>query len=921
MTQRPSRSRAVLGAALAAVLGLTTAVGRGQEIPDIPYDEFYLDNGLRVVVHEDRKAPIVAVTIWYHVGSKNERPGKTGFAHLFEHLMFNGTENYNDEYFAPFQEVGATSMNGTTDFDRTNYFETVPSSAVDLALWMESDRMGHLLGAIDQAKLDEQRGVVQNEKRQGENQPYGKVFAEILENVFPPGHPYSWEVVGSMEDLNAATLDDVREWFETYYGPNNATLVLAGDIDVETAREKVERYFGDIPPGPPITKRDTWTQSELDDKRIIMQDRVPQARLYKTWRGPEWKSDDSTLLQLADYVLTAGKTSRLYNRLVYEDQIASDVGAFALDNEIGGAYVVLASALPGVELATVEQAIDEELARFLEDGPTRAELERVKTQIRASFVRGIEQVGGFGGKSNILATNAVYGGSPDFYKHSLSVLNSATPAEVTAAARRWISGPAVALEVRPYDGSLTADAVGVDRSAGPPMPSSFPDAPFPALSRATLSNGMKLIVAERHAVPIVNFSLQLDAGYAADQFGKQGGASLAMSMLDEGTRNRDALEISDQLAGLGANISTGSNLDMSVVSLSALKENLDASLDIYADVILNPSFPDNELDRLRRLQLSDIQQEKADPQSMALRALPRLLYGEEHAYGMGMTGSGTEESVASMTQADLIAFHDSWFKPNNATMIVTGDITLAEVQTRLEALFARWQPGETPEKTLPFVEPERRARVFLIDRPGAEQSYIMAGELIEPMRVDDELDIEAMNDILGGNFTSRINMNLREDKSWSYGARTTVVDTMAQRLFLVLAPVQSDQTAPSMVEIARELDDYLSTRPATEEEVDTSKKRSTLTLPGRWETARSVAGDIAQLVRFGLPDDYWDRYASLVAGIDAVSVNAAARETLRPDQLTWVVVGDVARIQSDIERLGFGNVAIIDTEGRIMNKP
>ena len=907
---------------LTAVVSLALgAAATAQEIPDIPFDEFYLDNGLRVIVHEDRKAPIVAVTIWYHVGSKNEVPGKTGFAHLFEHLMFNGTENYNDEYFGPFEEVGATSMNGTTDFDRTNYFQTVPSSAIDLALWMESDRMGHLLGAVDQAKLDEQRGVVQNEKRQGENQPYGRVFATLLENMFPEGHPYSWPVIGSMEDLDAATLEDVHTWFETYYGPNNATLVLAGDIDVETAREKAQQYFGDIPAGPPLAKRDNWTVGALDARRVEMQDRVPQARIYKAWRGPAWADDDSTLLQLADYVLTSGKTSRLYNRLVYEDQIASDVGAFALDQEISGSYIVLASALPGQDLATVEQAIDEELERFRQDGPTQAELDRVRTELLASFIRGIEQVGGFGGKSNILATNAVYGGRPDYYRHSLEVLNAATPEDVRAAFNRWVTGPAVALEVHPFDGSLSAAAEGADRSNGPPVPDSFPSASFPEMSRATLSNGLKLIVAERHAVPIVQLSLQLDAGFAADQFGKQGGASLAMAMLDEGTRSRNALEISDELAGLGATLGTGSNLDTSSVRMSTLRETLDEALEIYADVILNPSFPDNELERLRQLQLTDIQQEKVTPQSMALRVFPRFLFGDEHAYGSGMTGTGTEQSVAEMTRRDLMNFHSTWFKPNNATLIVTGDITLAEIQPRLEELFEDWDAGDTPDKSLPLVAPPSGPRVLLMDRPGSEQSYIIAGQLLDPMDPATEFSIEAMNDILGGSFTSRINMNLREDKAWSYGARSAIVNTQAQRLFLVLAPVQSDQTGPSMAEILAEVNGYVGAEPASLQEVETTKKRNTLTLPGRWETAGAVARDIAEIVRFGLPDDYWDRYVDGVAGVDTDGVIAAARETLTPDDLTWIVVGDVAQIRPQIESLGIGELTVVDADGAIINGP
>jgi zinc protease len=904
----------------AAALAIALATAAVAQDPEIPFDEFYLDNGLRVVVHEDHKAPIVAITIWYHVGSKNEVPGKTGFAHLFEHLMFNGSENHDDDYFRPLQEVGVTNINGTTDFDRTNYFETVPTSAVDLALWLESDRMGHLLGAIDQDKLDEQRGVVQNEKRQGDNEPYGKVFQTILTNLFPPGHPYSWETIGSMEDLNAASLEVVKTWFETYYGPNNATLVLAGDIDLGAAREKVERYFGDIPPGPPLTHKQRLIPANVPSGRIVMEDRVPEARIYKVWLAPEWINDESTYLQLADYVLTSGKTSRLYQRLVYEDQVATDASAFAMINEIAGAYVVYATAGEGQDLKTVERTLDEELERFLADGPTRAELERVKTELRSGFIRGVEQVGGFRGKSNILAENAVYGGRPDFYKHSLELLNTATQQQVLETARKWIRGEPLVIEVHPYATGLAPGSTSADRSKLP-LPQTFPDAPFPALQQATLANGMRLIVAERHAVPVVQLSLQLDAGYAADQFASPGVATMTMEMLDEGTASMDALEISDSLATLGAELTSGANLDFSVVGLSALKENLDESLAIYSDVILNPAFPPAELERLKRLQLASIQQEKSSPTDMALRVLPRLLYGEGHAYSLPMTGSGTEEAVSALDRADLVAYHDAWFKPNNATMIVVGDTTLAEIQPKLEALFARWRRGDVPAKTLPDVALPQQARVYLLDRPGSEQSVIIAGHLIGKRTRADDIAIDAMNDILGGAFTSRVNMNLREDKGWSYGADTAVIQTQAQRPFLAIAPVQADQTAAAMREIKREIEEFIGARRATSEEVATSKRRSTLTLPGRWETARAVARDIAELVRFDLPDDYWTGYAELVNGLEADDVHAAAMRLLHPDLMTWVVVGDRSVIEQDVRALGFGAVAVVDADGESLDNP
>ena len=884
---------------------------------DIPYEEFYLDNGLRVVVHEDRKAPIVAVTLWYHVGSRNENPGKTGFAHLFEHLMFNGSENHDREYFEPLQEVGASFINGTTNNDRTNYIQTVPSSALDLALWLESDRMGHLLGVITQEKLDEQRGVVQNEKRQGENQPYGKAFTYIIENVFPEGHPYSWSVIGSMEDLDAASLEDVHEWFRTYYGPNNATLVLAGDVDVDTARASVERHFGAIPPGPPLARMDAWVPILEQDRRMVAQDRVRQSRIYKTWPVPEWGNPDQDRLQLADGVLTEGQTSRLHQRLVYEDQLATDAGGFMLQGEIAGAYVLWATAQPGQDLSAVEAALDEEVQRFLDSGPSESELSRVKTQMRSSFVRGLERVGGFSGKSGILAESAVYGGRPDAYKSTVAVLERATPEDVRDVARSWLSSGSFTLEIHPYDEQLAAAGDDADRS-GLPMPESFPSADFPAFHRTQLANGMQLIVAERSAVPVVNFNLQLNAGYAADQFGAPGVAGLAMTLLDQGTTTRSALQISEQLAQLGARLSAGSNLDFSSVSLSTLKENLAESLDIYSDVILNPMFADEELERQRRLRLSRIQREKTEPVNMALRIFPALIYGGGHAYSLPMTGTGTEESVSAITRDDLLTFHETWFKPNNATMIVVGDTTLDEVAPMLEALFVDWSPGDTPQKNIPRVELPDESRIILVDRPGSEQSIIFGGQLVFDRSDEREMAFQAINETFGGSFTSRINMNLREDKAWSYGVRSMLVDTMSQRPFIIYAPVQTDRTADSLAELDREMRELLDARPVDQTEIATFQRRNTLTLPGRWETAGAVAGDIAELVRFGLPDDYWDQYAGLVNGVTPGDANAAARDELRPDRLVWVVVGDLEAIEESVRALELGRMDFMDADGNLL---
>ena len=887
----------------------------GYDDLDIPFEEFRLDNGLRVIVHEDHKAPIIATNLWYHVGSKNENPGKTGFAHLFEHLMFNGTENYDDEYFGPFEQVGATNMNGTTNSDRTNYYQTVPTTALDLALWMESDRMGHLLGAIDQDKLDEQRGVVQNEKRQGDNRPYGKAFDYITENLFPVGHPYSWTTIGSMEDLNAASLEDVREWFATYYGPNNATLVLAGDIDVATAREKAELYFGHIPAGPPLARLETWIPTLSQERRMVVEDRVPQARIYKTWPSPEWGQDEAEWLSLAGSILGDGRNSRLYQRLVYEEQVATDVRVFASADEIAGGFVIWATAQPGQDLAEVERLLDEEVQRFLEDGPSPDELARIVTETRAGFIRASERVSG---KASILIEGAVFGGRPDAYKDSLAIMNSALPDDLRDAARRWLSQPAFTLEIHPFAANLAATALDADRS-GPPSPASFPQAEFPDLQIGELSNGIRLIVATRDAVPVVHLSLQLNIGYAADQFSQPGTAGLTIDMLEEGTVSRDALQISEELAQLGANLRTGSNLDYSFLSLSALTENLQPSLEIYGDVILNPAFPESGLERLKRLTIAAIQREKTTPSSMALRIFPQLIYGEGHAYSLPMTGSGTEASVAALQRADLVDFHATWFRPNNATMIVVGDTNLAEIKPRLDQLFEGWAPGEIPEKTIPAVTLPEQTRVFLVDRPGSEQSVIITGHVIAPRSDVRELAIQAMNFSFGGSFTSRINLNLREDKAWSYGVRSIIIDTMKQRPFIIYAPVQTDRTAESMLELDRELREVRTSRPVSAEEVDTSKRQNTLGLPGRWETARAVMSDIAEIVRFGLPEDYWQHYPQLVEAVNVAEVNDVARSLLAPDGLTWVVVGDLERIEADIRALTLGPVELMDADGNLLS--
>jgi len=924
-------SSVMVGLAVLAFLGINTTTAAAQSqppsahkapaaaagvdipIPDIRYTKFVLKNGLTVLVHEDHKAPIVAVNTWYHVGSKNEKPGKTGFAHLFEHLMFSGSDDFNHTYINAMEKVGATNLNGTTNNDRTNYFENVPTSMLDYVLFAESDRMGHLLGVLDQKKLDLQRGVVQNEKRQGENQPYGVTEQLIVENTYPVGHPYSWTVIGSMKDLDAASLSDVQEWFKTYYGPNNVTVVIAGDITPEVAREKVEKYYGEIPAGPPIAKQEVWIAKRTGTHRGWVQDRVPQARLYRIWNVPEYGSPEEALLDLAAEILGQGKTSRLYKRLVYKDQIATSASSSNDTNEIGGQFDFTLTANPGGDLSKMEKAADEELQNFLKNGPTPEELQLAKTQILGRYARIVERIGGFGGKSDVLARCQTYTGNPDCYRDYLKWVKAATPATVKKAADEWLSDGDYVLEVHPYPTDLkTADKL--DRSKEP-APGGAMSLNLPSLQKATLSNGLKVMLAERHTAPVVNFTLMVDSGYSADPAAATGTASFEQRMLEEGTPTRDSLKIGEELESLSANFNAGANLDYSLVSLNTLKSTMDKSLDIYADLILHPAFPQKEFVRLQKERLAGIKREKVTPQTMALRVVPTLLYGAGHPYAMPFTGSGTEASVGKMTREDLARFHETWFKPNNATLLVVGDTSLAEIKPKLEKLLASWKPGDVPKRTVPQVAQPEKDVVYLIDRPGSGQSVIFGAQLAPPQNDPDAIALQLVNGIFGGKFSSRINMNLREDKHWSYGVRTILPAALGQRPYISISAVQTDKTKESMVELVKEYKGVVSSKPITEEELKDEQSNTTLGLPGSFETVQQLGGAYGTILQYGLPEDYYNTFTQKAMALTPDSANEIAKKYILPGHLIWVVVGDMGKVEAGVRELNLGEVHKIDADG------
>jgi zinc protease len=886
-------------------------------IPDIPYTKFVLPNGLTVLVHEDHKAPIVAVNTWYHVGSKNEKAGKTGFAHLFEHLMFSGSQNFNYTYINAMERIGATNLNGTTNNDRTNYFENVPTSMLDYVLFAESDRMGHLLDVLDQKKLDLQRGVVQNEKRQGENQPYGVTRQLLTENTYPPGHPYSWTVIGSMKDLDAASMGDVQEWFKTYYGPNNVTVVIAGDITPAVARDKVAKYYGEIAPGPPIARAQAWVAKRSGSHRGWVQDRVPQARLYRVWNVPQYGSPEEAQLDLAAQVLGRDKTSRLYKRLVYRDQSATSATASDDQNEIGGLFDYTLTAKPGEDLRKGEKAADEELQTFLRSGPTEAELQLAKTQIFGEYARLVERIGGFGGKSDVLARCQTYTGNPDCYKEYLRRVRAATPATVKKAANDWLGDGDYILEVHPYPTTFETSAK-LDRSKEPALGDPMP-LKLPPMQKATLSNGLKIVLAERHTAPVVNFSLLVDSGYSADPASGPGTASLAQRMLEEGTPTRDSLKIGEELGSLSANLSASANLDWATVTLNTLEVNIDKALDIYGDVILHPAFPQKEFERLQKDRIATIQREKVTPQVMALRVVPGLIYGKGHPYAVPFTGTGTEASVGKMTRDDLVKFHETWFRPNNATLLVVGDTTLGKITPKLEMLFASWKRGEVPKKTVPQAPQPEKDVVYLVDRPGSGQSVIFGAQLAPPRNDPDAIPLELVNNVFGGSFSSRINMNLREDKHWSYGVRSLLPPARGQRPYLTLSPVQTDKTKESLSELVKEYKNIAGGKPISAVELKDEQNNATLGLPGTFETVQQLSGAYSTILQYDLPEDYFDTYTQKAMAVTPDGANTLAKKYILPNHLVWVVVGDLSKIEAGVRELNLGEVRKIDADGAPMN--
>ena len=827
---------------------------RATDVPQIAFEKYVLPNGLQVILHVDRKLPMVHVNSWYHVGSKNERIGRTGFAHLFEHMMFEGSKDANGKYLAFIEKAGANlfegGVNGTTNQDRTNYFESVPSGSLEYVLWLESDRLATLTDVLTKEKLDNESDIVKNERRQGlENQPYGRWFMLITENLYPYGHPYAHTVIGSHEDLTAASVDDVKDFFHTYYTPNNLSLAITGDFDVAEAKRLVEKYFGPIPPGAPLDRPKRWIPP-LDEQKVIeVKDHVPQERTYFAWVSPGFFDPGDAELDLASLILTDGLSSRLNKSLVYDKQLCSDVNSFQNSQEIAGGFVVWATARPGTSLSEVEQTVTTEIARLAKEGPTAAELDRAKTKWEFQYVTGLERIGGFGGKADLLNQYNTFLGDPNKFAADVQRHRAATAEDVRQTTAAWLdTRNRVLVRFHPDEAKREASAT-VDRSVQPALGT---DRPFkaPEVQSAKLDNGMQVLVVERQDLPKVAVTLATRAGSVDDPTGKEGLASLQAEVIKRGAKTKKALEIDDALGDLGTTIESTANPEYSTLSLEVLQRNL-AALVILADVARNPSFSQGEVDREKKKRLDELSQAENGPNSISQRVRQELAFGPAHPYGHPT--AGFPSTVEKLTGEDLALFHDTYWKPGGSALILVGDVSLAKAVELAREDFGSWSGGAPPPVTIPPPHPVGLGKVFMIDRPDAAQT-VVTEILPGPSRgAPDYYALSLANQVWGGAAGARLGMNLREEKGYSYGVFSFPAPYSKYGEWDASGGVQTNKTKESVVEFEKELKFIAGEKPASDRELADAKHERVRSYAQQFESMGRVAQQMTELWAVGLP--------------------------------------------------------------------
>lgn len=912
----------VMPAANSQATSNESSQGASADIPKIKFEKYTLPNGMQIILHVDRKLPMVHVNNWYHVGSKNERVGRTGFAHLFEHMMFEGSKDANSKYFGFVEKAGANlfegGVNGTTSQDRTNFFESVPSGSLEYVLWLESDRLATLTDVLTKQKLDNERDIVKNERRQGlENQPYGRAFMLISENVFPSGHPYAHDVIGSHEDLTAASVDDVNGFFHTYYSPNNLSLAITGDFDPAEAKRLIEKYYASIPPGPALDRPKHWVPKLTAEKVIDVKDHIPQERTYFAWPSPAFFDPDDANLELASFILTDGLSSRLNKSLVYDKQICSDVVSFQNSLEIAGEFVIWVTARPGASLSEAERITSEEISRLAKEGPTAEELSRAKTKWEFQYVTGLERIGGFGGKADLLNTYNVYLGDPDKFADDVERHRSATTESVRLAAAKWLD-TTNRVVIRFHPESWQADTqVQVDRSKQPGLGA---DRPFlaPEVKSAKLENGMQLFVVERSDLPKVAVRLAARAGSMADPQGKEGLASLTAQVMKRGTTTKNAIDLDDALGNLGTSLNSSATSEIAVVNLEVLKRNLAPALGVIADIAMHPDFPSDELERQRKLRLAELSEAENAPGAISARVSPMLLYGRNHPYGRPT--DGYPSSVEKISDEDLKHFHETNWTPGGSALIFVGDITLAEATDLAQRSFGTWK-GAAPKaiEVLP-PSPAGPGKIFLINHPDAAQT-VVAEILPGPARnLPAYHSFILANEIWGGAAGARLGMNIREDKGYSYGVFSFPAPNQKYTMWRASGGVQTDKTKESVVEFEKELKNIAGEKPVSEKELDDARHTLVRGYAQQFESMDRVAEQIQELLALGLPMSELQREPDELGKATLDSVNSVAATYAKPSGATLLLVGDLSKIESGVRELNLGEIVLLDVEGNPVAK-
>ena len=901
-----------------SVLGRVEGASAG---PLIPFAKHVLANGLELVLHEDHSEPVVAVYVYYHVGSSREERGRSGFAHLFEHMLFQGSEHVADnDHFRLIQEAGG-ALNGTTNQDRTNYFETLPAGHLELALMLESDRMGYLLPAMTQEKLDNQRDVVMNERRQSyENRPYGVVHETLLAALYPPAHPYSWPTIGSMADIRAATLEDVARFFRRWYGPNNATLAIGGDFEPARARELVERWFGALPSGPPVERHSPEPARLAESRRLVLEDRVQQPQLTLTWPTVPLGHPDEAALDLLADVLSANRSSVLDRALLIDEALATLVTIGHVAQERAGTLTLNLRPHAGVTLGRLEAPVEELLTELALRGVDPRRLARLQRRREGELFRALETVAA---RTSRLGFDNLFHGEPGRLSLELERRRAVRPEDVLAVLQRYVLGrPRVALSCVPLGrADLAAPARGAERDAAAPEPdrSRAPVAgdtsPFraPRLWPAELANGVRVLGARFERVPMTRLSLSVAAGRAAERPGQRGLASLTAEMLEEGTRALTGTELTDELDGLGALLTVAAGDEDLVLRLSVLDECLPRALELLAELVLAPRFDGQDFERVRRARLVEIETRSDRIGELADDGFARLVFGAGHH----KSGSplGTRASVERLQVEDVRAFWSQNAHPTSARLCVVGSLDEARLRPLCARLEEHWTRSAAAPARAGAAAPARRAglRLHVVDKPGAAQSELRLGHLGLASTDPEFHPLQALNHVLGGAFASRLNLNLREDKGWTYGVHSVFEGGLTPGAFVVSAAVASNVTAAALGEARNEL--FAIRAGITEIEAEFARMSLSRALGRSLESAQARLHFLENVARYGYPFDVLERRLAWLAAMRASDLDALARRHVHPDALEVLVVGDRAQVLAPLQELGLGEVQELDLRG------